>query len=44
MNRKIYGVYRYPKAPKSRLFNPIALGILLGVALGATISAIVFSL
>jgi len=44
MSRKVYGVYRYPETPKSRLFNPIALGLLLGVALGTTIAAIVFSL
>lgn len=44
MSRKVYAVYRYPEEPKSRLFNPIALGLVLGVAIGTTIAVVVFSL
>lgn len=42
--RPLYGTYRFPEESKSRLCHPVALGILLGVALGTTIAAIVFSL
>ena len=44
MKRKTYGIYRFPEEPKLPLCKFLALGLLLGVAIGTTIAVVVFSL